>query len=63
MTVRDISQATLEHAQIAYLSACSTVENKVAQLANEVIHVGSGFQVAGFRHVIGCLWPLFRQYM
>jgi CHAT domain-containing protein len=23
-----------------------------------VLHV-SGFQVAGFRHVIGCLWPSF----
>ena len=24
---------------------------------DEVLHVVSGFQVAGFRHVIGCLWP------
>ena len=57
MTVRDISEANLEHARIAYLSACSTAENRVAQLADEVIHVVSGFQVAGFGHVIGCLWP------
>jgi CHAT domain-containing protein len=27
------------------------------KLADEVLHVVSGFQVAGFRHVVGCLWP------
>lgn len=40
-----------------HLSACSTAENKAARLSDEVIHVVSGFQVAGFPHVIGCLWP------
>jgi CHAT domain-containing protein len=39
MPVRGISEANLEHARIAYLSACSTAENRVAQLADEVIHV------------------------
>lgn len=27
------------------------------ELSDEVLHVVSGFQVAGFRHVVGCLWP------
>ncbi|KAN0071329.1 hypothetical protein V8E54_010760 [Elaphomyces granulatus] len=31
--------------------------NKAVQLSDEVIHVVSGFQVAGFPHVVGCLWP------
>ncbi|KAJ5662986.1 hypothetical protein N7507_003717 [Penicillium longicatenatum] len=44
-------------AQIAYLSACSTAENRAERLMDEVLHVVSGFQVAGFRHVIGTLWP------
>lgn len=57
LTVRMISEAKLQHARLAYLSACSTAENKAARLADEVIHVVSGFQVAGFPHVIGCLWP------
>lgn len=35
----------------------STAENKDERLADESIHLGSGFLVAGFRHVIGCLWP------
>ena len=42
---------------MAYLSACSTAENKTRRLEDEVIHVVSGFQVAGFAHAIGYLWP------
>jgi CHAT domain-containing protein len=31
-------------------------ENRVLSLADEVIHLASGFQVAGFAHVIGSMW-------
>ncbi|KAH7114709.1 CHAT domain-containing protein [Dactylonectria estremocensis] len=57
LTVQRVSDLRLRYAQIAYLSACSTAENKAARLSDEVIHVVSGFQVAGFPHVVGCLWP------
>lgn len=57
LTVYRISNLSLPHARLAYLSACSTAQNKVAQLTDEVIHVVSGFQVAGFPHAVGCLWP------
>jgi CHAT domain-containing protein len=57
LSVSKISLAHLSQADIAYLSACSTAENGVIALVDEVLHVVSGFQVAGFRHVIGCLWP------
>ncbi|KAJ6439162.1 putative reverse transcriptase [Purpureocillium lavendulum] len=57
LTVRQVSELSLSDARIAYLSACSTAENNAARLADEVIHVVSGFQVAGFPHVVGCLWP------
>jgi CHAT domain-containing protein len=57
LTVHDVSELKLKRARIAYLSACSTAENSAARLRDEVIHVVSGFQVAGFAHVIGCLWP------
>ncbi|KAB5511380.1 CHAT domain-containing protein [Coniochaeta sp. 2T2.1] len=57
LTVRRVSELSLAGARLAYLSACSTAENKAARLADEVIHVVSGFQVAGFPHVVGCLWP------
>ncbi|AEO64268.1 907a84fc-40af-4c23-8109-9cb006c013ad [Thermothielavioides terrestris] len=57
LTVRRVSELSLRQARLAYLSACSTAENKTAWLADEVLHVVSGFQVAGFPHVVGCLWP------
>ena len=57
LTAHRIAELQLGHTQIAYLSACSTAENKAARLTDEVIHVVSGFQVAGFPHVVGCLWP------
>ncbi|KFZ22972.1 hypothetical protein V502_02551 [Pseudogymnoascus sp. VKM F-4520 (FW-2644)] len=57
LSVRKVSQAHLSGAEIAYLSACSTAENRAIDLVDEVIHLVSAFQVAGFRHVVGCLWP------
>jgi len=57
LTVDMVSDLRLKDARIAYLSACSTAENKASRLADEVIHIVSGFQVAGFSHCIGCLWP------
>jgi len=57
LSVREVSQAHLSRAEIAYLSACSTAQNQAIRLLDEVLHVVSGFQVAGFRHVVGCLWP------
>lgn len=57
LSVREIFQAQLSQARIAYLSACSTAQNESEILSDEVLHVVSGFQVAGFKHVVGCLWP------
>ena len=57
LSVRSILDMDLHNAKIAYLSACSTAESKVAKLADEVIHLASAFQVAGFGHVVGAMWP------
>ncbi|EXJ73716.1 uncharacterized protein A1O5_03478 [Cladophialophora psammophila CBS 110553] len=57
LTVGQISDMYLPHAHLAYLSACSTAENSATGLLDEVIHLVSGFQVAGFGHVIGSMWP------
>ncbi|KAF2722835.1 hypothetical protein K431DRAFT_283659 [Polychaeton citri CBS 116435] len=57
LSVQQISQLRLQFGEIAYLSACSTARNDNEAMRDEVIHVVSGFQVAGFPHVIGCLWP------
>jgi hypothetical protein len=52
LTVRQIVDAHLERATIAYLSAYSTAENRASILQDEVVYLASGFQVAGFSHVI-----------
>ena len=54
----DVSKKnTLGQAWIAYLSACSTAGVEAKRLADECLHIASAFQVAGFAHVIGSLWP------
>jgi CHAT domain-containing protein len=57
LAVRDISKLRLQNAELAFLSACSTARGS-AQLADEAIHIASAFQLAGYRHVVGTLWPV-----
>jgi CHAT domain/Tetratricopeptide repeat len=57
LSVPDISRLHLVHAELAYLSACSTANQGVGAV-DESIHLASAFQLAGFRHVIASLWPL-----
>ncbi|KAF8544596.1 CHAT domain-containing protein [Trichophaea hybrida] len=56
LSVRDISNANVDGAQLAYLSACCTAENPSETLADEAIHIASGFQLAGFSHVLATMW-------
>ncbi|MEX5709698.1 CHAT domain-containing protein [Parafrankia sp. FMc6] len=56
-TIVEIARLRLEHADLAYLSACSTARPGT-RLADEAIHLASAFQLAGFRHVIATLWPV-----
>jgi hypothetical protein len=57
LTVRQLTNVSLADAQIAYLSACSTAENKTSELVDESILIASAFHLAGFPHVIGTLFP------
>ena len=58
LTVSEISKRyILGQTWIAYLSACSTAGVEAKSLADECLHLNSAFQVAGFAHVIGSLWP------
>ncbi|KAH6869055.1 CHAT domain-containing protein [Thelonectria olida] len=43
---------------LAYLSACGTGQIQMMRLSDEAIHLITGFQLAGFRHVIGTLWEV-----
>lgn len=56
LTVQDISTNKAKKAQIAYLSACSTAENRAGKLVDEMIHIASGFQLSGFSHVMATQW-------
>ncbi|MFF4503009.1 CHAT domain-containing protein [Streptomyces sp. NPDC001401] len=57
-TVGDMAAMDLPGARLAYLSACRTAEQSAAELADEAIHLASAFQLAGYPHVIGTLWPV-----
>ncbi|MFE4663794.1 CHAT domain-containing protein [Streptomyces sp. NPDC056716] len=55
LTAGEVLAARSGQGHLAYLSACETVLAD-SVLADEVIHLGSAFHTAGFRHVIGTLW-------
>ncbi|GAA1013205.1 hypothetical protein Aple_016920 [Acrocarpospora pleiomorpha] len=62
LTVASLAPLTLRNARLAYLSACSTALTSDTQLLDEAIHLASAFQMAGFPHVIGTLWPISDAY-
>jgi tetratricopeptide (TPR) repeat protein len=57
-TVAALAPVRLENARLAYLSACSTAVTDTIGLVDEAIHLTSAFQLAGYPHVIGTLWPI-----
>ncbi|KAL0634286.1 hypothetical protein Q9L58_006824 [Maublancomyces gigas] len=57
LTVERISRRNTRTAQLAYLSACSTAESTPTELSDECLHIASGFQLAGFSHVLAAMWP------
>jgi CHAT domain-containing protein len=57
LTVIEVTRLRQEQADLAFLSACSTARPD-ERLADEAIHLASAFQLAGYRHVIGTLWPI-----
>jgi tetratricopeptide (TPR) repeat protein len=58
LTVASLIPVRLDHAQLAYLSACETARNEAADLLDEAIHLTAAFQLAGYPHVIGTLWAI-----
>ena len=57
LTLHTITRLDLQHARLAYLSACSTTDTNQEQ-ADEATHLTAAFQLAGYRSVIGTLWPI-----
>ncbi|KAH7165304.1 CHAT domain-containing protein, partial [Dactylonectria macrodidyma] len=60
LTVADLLGLNLrKHSPfLAYLSACGTGQIKEEKFFDESIHLISGCQLSGFRHVIGTLWEV-----
>jgi CHAT domain/Tetratricopeptide repeat len=56
LTLADITPLNLD-ADLAYLSACTTTITTL-RLADESLHITGAFHLAGYRHVIGTLWPI-----
>jgi hypothetical protein len=61
LTVVDLARLHMDTAELAFLSACSTARPGT-RLADEAIHLASAFQLAGYQHVIGTLWPIGDQH-
>ncbi|MEU9090324.1 CHAT domain-containing protein [Streptomyces sp. NPDC048428] len=57
LTVSDVATRRPRNPELAMLSACSASRGG-AQLADEVVQLASSFQLAGYPHVIGTLWPI-----
>jgi len=56
LTLADIITLNLD-ADLAYLSACDTAVT-APRLADESLHITAAFHLAGYRNVIGTLWPI-----
>ncbi|KAG2123455.1 CHAT domain-containing protein [Suillus clintonianus] len=57
LTLLDIMEKDIPHAEFAFLSACHTAagDNK---MPDEVIHLAAGIQFSGFKSVVGTLWEV-----
>ncbi|MEU4804232.1 CHAT domain-containing protein [Actinosynnema sp. NPDC023587] len=56
LTVEAIGRLHPEHAELAYLSACSTAAR--GRYVDEPLNLAAAFHLAGFRHVVAGLWPV-----
>ena len=56
-TIQRIIQCNLDNPEFAYLSACETTVGD-EESPDEVIHLASAMQFAGFRSVIGTMWSV-----
>ena len=53
-----VAQQNIQHARLAYISACQASTSHDLKLLNESIHLTGAFQLAGFPSVIGTLWQI-----
>jgi hypothetical protein len=59
LSIREVAELRLESAELAYLSACGTARGGgTPALADEVIHLASAFQLAGYAQSVATLWEV-----
>lgn len=56
LTMQTIIDARSSKVWLAYLSACSTAENRESDFTDEALHLASGFQTTGFKNTIAAMW-------
>jgi CHAT domain-containing protein len=57
LTLLDIMERDIPHAEFAFLSAChTTIGNE--EMPDKVIHLAAGLQFLGFKSVVGTLWEV-----
>ncbi|KAG2340379.1 hypothetical protein BDR05DRAFT_889952, partial [Suillus weaverae] len=57
LTLLDIMDKDIPHAEFAFLSACHTAVGG-EEAPDEVIHLAAGLQFSGFKSVVGTLWEV-----
>ncbi|KAG1775462.1 CHAT domain-containing protein [Suillus placidus] len=57
LTLLDIMERDIPHAEFAFLSACHTAVGD-EKTPDEVIHLAAGLQFSGFKSVVGTLWEV-----
>jgi CHAT domain-containing protein len=57
MTLLDIMEIDIPHAEFAFLSACHSAAGD-EETPDEVIHLAAGLQFSGFKSVVSALWEL-----
>jgi tetratricopeptide (TPR) repeat protein len=62
LTVYALAESHFPRAQLAFLSACQTVDQQNLDHIDESIHLAGAFQIAGFPQVIGSLWEAEDEY-
>ncbi|KAG2123289.1 CHAT domain-containing protein [Suillus clintonianus] len=55
ITLLDIMEKDIPHAEFAFLSACHTAVGD-EEMPDEAIHLAAGLQFSGFKSVVGTLW-------
>ncbi|WP_327709576.1 CHAT domain-containing protein [Streptomyces sp. NBC_00464] len=57
LTVSDVATRRPRNPELAMLSACSASQGGI-KMSDEAIQLTASFQLAGYPHVIGTLWPI-----